>query len=240
MLIIKAKAIFIMAQSMSTMNKAAPDNNCRFFKSRQLLFCIKLISFCIPCFLLFSCVALHGRDGKKWYYRKPIVIGRGTGVDTNVVIVLPFNLEAYKNGHRQQGNKRIVMALKPDDLKFLARERSIDYVHLYLPGCSGSALEVRHFDSLVRAGRRVMVVALSLSAKSNQRMLANTTFANYPELYLDGQGLPKPDMLRKIEFIRSACPACYQLYKDEVIDAYCLSLRDDTIKVIMYHEMSGL
>ncbi|MEO6832113.1 MAG: hypothetical protein ABI169_07920 [Chitinophagaceae bacterium] len=198
-----------------------------------------LLSFFITIFLQGCLMKLSKRDGKTWWYKKPISFSSTSpSLDTGQFHVQTFNYQNFLQKVAYLNGKRIVEMIAPKNLVALSATDKTLYIYLYLPNCSATKPHIRRLDSLARKGMNILVISLSKS-DGIEKLLKKTSFSQYPYYIINPQKSSLEPILTEINFIREACASCYEEYKDELIDVDYLVLEKSMIRVVRYDAPKG-
>lgn len=82
--------------------------------------------------------------------------------------------------------------------------------------CGGRKHTIAAIDSVMKTGKNALIIIMTSNINDAEEVFKNTSFNKLP-LYLMSDNRKKEILIRKQTlFIKNACKACYERYKDDL------------------------
>ena len=185
--------------------------------------------------LLASCATYTASNGKKYRQFAPVKDRMiSADIDTGKYMRSPFSIQNHEHKTATINNKRVVVDFSGDDVQ-LIKESGREYlIYFWNAYCSGTTKAINTLDSLNLSGKNVIIASLRSDYNRVSTKLEKKSFSKHPYYFIEDGSYSNLLLNRIIDFIKDACPDCYNKDKDEVMFCSYLYVKGDSVKVV-YH-----
>ncbi len=188
-----------------------------------------------------SCQTYTSANGGKYRQLNPAKDKTDlSAMDTGRFIRQRFDLSDFTNKVAFRNRKRIIVPVEGSDVRAMVNTNGRYYLYFWNPGCPATRSEIHKMDSIAQKGESVMIISLRSNYEVIDTILGKKHFSQYPWYTLEADRYTSKLVVRKIRFIKEACPTCYEQYKDDLAVADYLLLENGTTKPVMYNDSGGI
>lgn len=165
---------------------------------------------------LSSCVLLKHKNNRKYLHFIKTDYNLAHSYDSSKFVVKKFDKRMIAENSFLENGKHVFATISTEDLIHFNDTKDTVFFYFWFQSCPNMKVKVRTLDSLVRTGKKIILLSSETNYARIAAMLKNTSFYNKPYFLVSSERYGRYIDLKEITFLIELLPQHYQIYKDDI------------------------